>query len=188
MSYLHPVPENHPVHSPTTMPPNTRPHRVLLIPAKCSNWIWRTETVGQCFVLDQNHDIYNCPQYTGRKRWERERITLIYQLIFQPWVPQLMWKSSGRCDLQAAVMHGCKNGWAYAQSPVEQREVLGTIFCPLCYCKFHWFESVWSMTEQIKFQNLQLRKKLMRIIGRNNTENPNQKNPPNYMEADFYRL
>lgn len=169
MSCLHPVPENHPVHSLTTVPPT-------LISTQGSADPWEVfeldlENWNSLAMLcpSQNHDICNCPHCSGRKRWGG-RVTLTYQLIFLPWVPKLLWKSSGRCDLQAAVMDGCKNGWAYAQSPAEQREVLGTIFCPLCYCKFHWFEYVWSMIEQIKFQSLQLRKLIMNILWRKNTK------------------
>lgn len=53
----------------------------------------------------------------------------------------------------------------------------GDHFLSSLYCKFHWFESVWSMVEQIKFQSLQLRNVLMRTLWRKNTENPSQKKP-----------
>ena len=86
---------------------------------------------------------------TGRKGGGGGRVTLIYQLIFLPRVPKSPWRSSRTCDLQTDMMHGCKNGRAYAQSPAEQSEVLGTIFCSLCYRKSYWFETVCrSMSEQ----------------------------------------
>lgn len=164
--------------------PPTHPHRALLIPVGCLNWIWRAETVWHSLSYTStvwNCDIFNYPHSTGRKGWGEEgRVMLSYQLILLPWVPKLLWKSSGSCDVQAAVMHGCKNGRAYAQSPAEHREVLGTISCPLCYCKLHWFESVWSTVEQIKFQSFQLRKMLMRILWRKKTKNSSQKNPKLY--------
>lgn len=75
------------------------------------------------------HNTCNHPHFTGRKGGGGGRVTLTYQLIFLPQVPKSPWRSSRTCYLQTDMMHGCKNGRAYAQSPAEPSEVLGTPFC-----------------------------------------------------------
>lgn len=118
---------------PLTQHPHPPPHRALLIRVRCLNQIWRIKTDWLCFALNQAPSIpkrntCNHPHCTEKRGGGGGRVTLTYRLIFLPRVPKSPWRSSRTRDLQTDMMHGCKNGRAYAQSPAEQSEVSGTIF------------------------------------------------------------